>query len=100
MSRFGMYVKFTAKSGQRDNLVNILMEGAAAEQSTKECELYLVNVSDTEPDIIWVTEVWSDEEAHKASLAREDTREAIQRAMPLIEGVEATKIRPVGGKGL
>jgi quinol monooxygenase YgiN len=95
-----MYVKFTAKSGQRDALVNILLDSAASEQSVKECELYIVNISDTEPDTIWVTEVWSNSVAHEASLAKEETKAAIQRAMPLIAGVEATKLRPVGGKGL
>ncbi|MDF2657877.1 MAG: antibiotic biosynthesis monooxygenase [Paenibacillus sp.] len=100
MSRIGMYVKFTAKSGQRDNLVNILLEGAASEQPVKECELYIVNISDTEPDAVWVTEVWSHSEAQEASLAKEETKAAIQRAMPLIAGVESIKLTPVGGKGL
>ncbi|MFD0679299.1 MULTISPECIES: putative quinol monooxygenase [unclassified Paenibacillus] len=100
MSKFGMYVKFTAKSGQRDALANILLDSAASAQSLKECELYIVNISDTEPDTIWVTEVWSDPEAHEASLAQEETKASIQLAMPLIAGVEATKVRPIGGKGL
>jgi quinol monooxygenase YgiN len=100
MSKLGMYVKFTAKSGQRDALVNILLEGADSAQSLKECELYIVNISETEPDTIWVTEVWSHAEAHEASLAREETKASIQRAMPLIAGVEATKLIPVGGKGI
>ncbi|RAV15604.1 putative quinol monooxygenase [Paenibacillus contaminans] len=100
MSRFGMYVKFTAKPGQRDALVNILLEGEASMQSVKECELYIVNVSDTEPDTIWVTEMWANPEAHEASLAQEETKASIERAMPLIAGVEAVKVRPVGGKGV
>jgi quinol monooxygenase YgiN len=100
MHKLGMYVKFTAKSGQRDALVNMLLDAAASAQSVKECELYIVNVSDTEPDIVWVTEVWSNSEAHAASLTQEETKASIQRAMPLIAGVEATQIRPLGGKGL
>jgi quinol monooxygenase YgiN len=100
MNKFGMYVKFTAKSGQRDALVNMLLDGATSAQSVKECELYIVNVSDTEPDTVWVTEVWSNSEAHAASLTQEETKASIQRAMPLIAGVEATQIRPLGGKGL
>jgi len=100
MSRFGLYVKFTAKPGERDTLVGILLEGEDAMQAMEECELYIVNVSDTESDIIWVTEVWSSPEAHQASLDHEDTKASIARAMPLIAGVESTTIRPVGGKGL
>ncbi|KIL34554.1 antibiotic biosynthesis monooxygenase [Cohnella kolymensis] len=100
MSRFGMYAKFTAQSGKRDALVEILLEGADSSQSMKDCELYIINISDTEPDTVWVTEVWSNAEAHKASLTREETKMAIQRAMPLIAGVETIKMRPLGGKGL
>lgn len=100
MSKFGMYAKFSAKSGQRDALVEILLDAANSMQSVEECELYIVNVSDTEPDTVWVTEVWSHSEAHAASLTLEATRASIQRAMPLIAGVEATEITPLGGKGL
>ncbi|MEF3303297.1 putative quinol monooxygenase [Paenibacillus sp. GYB003] len=100
MSRFGMIVKFTTKPGRRDALVDILLNGAASEQATTECEQYIVHVSDNEPDAVWVTEIWSSPEAHEASLAREETKASIERAMPLIAGVEATKLKPLGGKGL
>jgi quinol monooxygenase YgiN len=99
MNKFGMYVKFTTQSGQRDALVKLLLEGAESAKAVEECELYIVNVSDTEPDTVWVTEVWSDSEAHQASLSLDETKASIQRAMPLIAGVEAINIRPLGGKG-
>ncbi|CAM4410363.1 antibiotic biosynthesis monooxygenase [Paenibacillus typhae] len=100
MSKFGMYAKFTAKPGERDALSAILLESAAAAEVVAECELYIINHAETEPDVLWVTEVWSSREAHAASLALDATRAAIGRAMPLIAGVESTKIQPVGGKGL
>lgn len=100
MSKYGMYAKFTAKPGDRDKLVTILLEAAAGAESVQECELYIVNVSDTEPDTVWVTEVWGSKEAHDASLEQEATKASIQRAMPFIAGVESIQIRPVGGKGI
>lgn len=100
MSKYGMYVKFTAQAGQRDALAAILLEAAVGAQSDPDCEVYIVNVSETEPDTIWVTEVWSHEEAHKASLQLEETKAAIQRAMPLIAGVESIQVTPIGGKGI
>jgi quinol monooxygenase YgiN len=100
LNKFGMYVKFTAKPGMRDALAAILLEAAAAAESVPECELYLINLSETEPDVLWVTEVWSHAEAHAASLTREATRATIQRAMPLIDGVEPVQLKPIGGKGL
>ncbi|KKO52628.1 putative quinol monooxygenase [Paenibacillus sp. DMB20] len=100
MSKLGLYVKFTAKPGKRDDLAKILLDAAASAQSVKDCELYIVNVSDTEPDTIWVTEVWSNPDAHEASLAQEETKASVQLAMPLIVGVESTKVKPIGGKGI
>ncbi|MNO13837.1 Antibiotic biosynthesis monooxygenase [compost metagenome] len=95
-----MYAKFTAKPGEREALAAILLEAAAAAEPVNECELYIVNLSESEPDILWVTEVWSNAEAHAASLKEEATRATIQRAMPLIAGVEPIQLVPVGGKGL
>ncbi|MBD0381392.1 antibiotic biosynthesis monooxygenase [Paenibacillus sp. WST5] len=100
MNKFGMYVKFTTHEGQRDAFAQILLEAAAGMQSTEACELYIVNVSDSEPETVWVTEIWSDSAAHEASLAMEETKEMIQRARPLIASVEQIKLRPLGGKGV
>lgn len=100
MSKYGAYVKFTAKPGQRDALSDILLEAAAAARTVKECEVYIINVSEAEPDAVWVTEVWSSAEAHKASLDDPKTKASIARAMPLIAGVESIPVVPVGGKGL
>ncbi|MWV44282.1 antibiotic biosynthesis monooxygenase [Paenibacillus sp. HJL G12] len=100
MSKYGAYVKFTAKSGERQALADILLEAAAAAQTIADCEIYIINVSDDEPDAIWVTEVWSSAEAHQASLSQPETKESISRAMPLIAGVESIPVMPLGGKGL
>jgi quinol monooxygenase YgiN len=100
MSKFGLYGKIIVHPGQRDALVEILLEAAALLQDDPDCKLYLVNVSPTEPDTMWVTEVWSSRGAHEASLARDDVRELIGRGMPLIAGGERIEVAPVGGKGL
>lgn len=100
MSKYGMQAKFTAKTGQRDVLANMLLEAAAGLQSIKDCELYIVSVPETDPNAVWVTEVWSSSEAHKASLSLEETKAAIQRAKPLIDGIEAVELKPLGGKGI
>jgi quinol monooxygenase YgiN len=100
MNKFGMYVKFTTHAGQRDTLVQVLLEAAALAQSFEGCELYIVNISDNEPDTVWVTEIWSDSAAHEASLTLEETKAIIQRGRPLIAGAEQIRIRPLGGKGL
>ncbi len=100
MSKFGLYSKITAHPGQRDALVAVLLEAVASMQHVPDCELYIVNVSATEPDAVWVTEVWSSQAAHEASLTRDEIKAFIKRGMPLIAGGERIEIVPIGGKGL
>lgn len=55
----------------------------------------------SEPNTVWVSEVWSDRAAHDASLAREDVRALIGRGRQLIAGMgERFEVVPLGGKGL
>jgi len=100
MSKFGLYGKITAQPGQRDALVAGLLEAAALMQHVPGCELYIVNVSATDADAVWVTEVWSSASAHQASLTLDEIKALIKRNMPLIAGGERIEIVPIGGKGL
>jgi quinol monooxygenase YgiN len=49
------------------------------------CRLYLVAVDETDPDGVWVTEVWESENAHAASLQLDQVKKRIARAMPLLD---------------
>ena len=100
MERFGMFGKVVAKPGERDTVVKHLLEAARLLTPLEGCELYIVNVSPTEPDAIWVTEVWRSEADHDESLKMERVRALIARTRPLIAGFESTRLIPVGGKGL
>lgn len=84
MSRFGARNKFTAHAGKRDELAEILLGAAAEAREVEGCELYRVYVSETEPNVVWVNEIWRDEADQKATLALESTKAAIARAIPLI----------------
>jgi quinol monooxygenase YgiN len=90
MRAYGCYVKFIAQPGQRDALV----EKAAG------CELYIINTSPTEPESVWVTEVWRSQQEHDASLTIESAQAAIKQVLPLLAGApEKIDVLPVGGKG-
>lgn len=101
MSRFGMFGEITTVEGKRDELVGILLEAAEAMNTLEECELYIVSVKEEEPDGIWVTEVWQNAEAHKASLSLDAVKMLIQKGRPLIKGMNTMNtFSPLGGKGL
>jgi len=97
---YGCYVKFTAQPGQRDALVEHLLCAAALVEKAAGCELYIINTSTTEPDRVWVTEVWRSQAEHDASLTIEGAQAAIKQVLPLLAGSpEKIDVLPVGGKG-
>jgi quinol monooxygenase YgiN len=101
MNRFGLHGKLTAHPGQRDALVNVLLEAADLVSDAPGCEIYFVSTSLTEPDAIWVTEVWRSEADHAASLSFPGVKELIVKAKPLIASMsDSDRTMPIGGKGL
>ena len=101
VARFGMFVKVIAHQGQREALVRHLLTAADLVGKAQGCELYVVHTSPTEPDTVWVTEVWRSKADHAASLSINGVRELIAKARPLIaEMSEPILTIPVGGKGL
>ena len=97
---FGLIGKMSAKPGQRDTLIRLILEGADAMPG---CLSYIVAEDSTNQNDIWVTEVWDSEASHVASLKIPAVRAAIEKAMPLID-LQADGLRqktvPVGGIGL
>lgn len=89
-----MYGKLIAHPGKRDELAEILLEAAAMLRDNEDCELYIVNVSDSDPNAVWVTELWSSQDAHASSLQGADTS-----GRALIAGAEPLRLKPLGGKG-
>ena len=99
--RYAMHVRFQAKPGRGGELAAILLEAAAALEPLPDCLLYVVSRAAADGDVVFVTESWTSEQVHDASLEDEQTRALIGRAMPLIEGrPNATPLVALGGKGL
>lgn len=99
---FGMFGKLTAKPGNRDALLSILLEASRGVAQLEGCRLYVVNLSPDDPDSVYIYEAWDTAQAHAASLELEETRAAIHRAMPLLAGPpeNGVTLTPVGGLGL
>jgi quinol monooxygenase YgiN len=100
--KYGIYTRHTAKPGQRDNLVAILLQSADLLQDNEDCIHWVVNTAD-EPDVVWINVVWASKEAHDRSLQPENVRALIGEARQFLsEDVmpEQVFMTPVGGKGL
>ncbi len=101
MNKFAMFGKLVAHPGQRGALVDVLVEAAFTLGKMPECQYYIVSIVEDEPDAVWVTELWTDEEAHARALQNDAVRVLVQRGMPLIaEMPQQERLTPVGGKGL
>lgn len=95
---YGLVGRIRAVPGKRDDLANVLIMDDGVMPG---CLSYVVAEDPSDPDILWVTEVWVDQAAHRASLALEAVREAISRGRPLIAGFESQTVTNVlGGIGL
>jgi quinol monooxygenase YgiN len=97
---YGYLGSMRTKAGHRDEVVQILLVGADGLRAAG-CQLYAVGVSDTDADVIWVTEIWDSAERHDASLQLPETRAAIARAMPMLTGdFTRQELTVVGGLGV
>lgn len=81
--QYGLIGQMIAQPGQRAALAAILSEGTGAMPGNI---AYLVGEDSANPDAIWIVELWSDKDAHAASLQLPAVQAAIQRARPMIAG--------------
>lgn len=94
---FGLIGSMTAKPGQRDALIAAIAGGS---QDMPGCYSYVIAADATNPDLIWITEVWDSKASHDASLKLPQVQAAITAAKPLIAGMGAqTVTAPMAGGG-
>ena len=95
---YGLIGKMLAQAGKRDELVALLLGGTAAMPG---CLSYVVAADKTDPNAIWITEVWDGPASHQASLKLPAVQATIAKARPLIAGFgERFETVPLGGVGL
>jgi quinol monooxygenase YgiN/mannose-6-phosphate isomerase-like protein (cupin superfamily) len=101
MSAIARYAKVTAKPGQGDALAAKLLEVANGLRDVAGCELYVINCSSTEPEVVWVTELWQSEELMNAALESEEARARMPEVLELLAdgGFERIDLEPLGGVG-
>ena len=81
---YGLIVKLTAAPGRRNDLITML--GGDDSHTIPGCLSFIVAEDTTDPDILWVTEVWESQAAHEASLAAPADNDRFKDAGNLIIG--------------
>lgn len=95
---YGIIGKINAVPGQRDVLASVLINGVSGMPG---CRSYVVANDPTNPDSLWITEVWESKETHGASLSLPSVQRAIAEGRPMIAGFgERHETQPIGGHGL
>jgi quinol monooxygenase YgiN len=95
---YGLIGRIRAVAGKRDELAAILAPG---EGGMPGCLSYIVAEDPADSDALWVTEVWTDQAAHRASLQLDSVKAAIAKGRPLIAGFDShVETKVLGGIGL
>src|SRR5262245_8337482 len=95
---YGLIGKMTAVAGQRDALAEILIGGTGRMAG---CLSYIIATDPSDPDGLWITEVWDSQQSHRASLDLAEVKAAIAKGRPLIAGFSnRVETVPLGGHGL
>lgn len=95
---FGLITRLTAKPGQREALLELLADGLASRPG---CLSYVVAAERGSDDAFWVTEVWTDEAAHKDSLAPPAIKALTTRAWAMVATVgDSVLTSPMPGPGV
>jgi quinol monooxygenase YgiN/quercetin dioxygenase-like cupin family protein len=96
-------MKFTAQPGRGDELARVLLRAANSLQETPGCELYVINRSPADPDVVWVTELWLSQDALEASLeqlrAGDAEAQVAELKALLAAPPERIDLEPIGGVG-
>lgn len=74
-----------ALPGKRDELIALLTRPSTALIDIG-CLAYEVGIDDSEPDTVFVMELWQSADAHRASLALPEVQAQIAEARPLLSG--------------
>lgn len=97
-SMYGLIGRMMAVPGKRDELAAILLDGTG---SMPGCLSYVIAADPTNPDALWITEVWDSRDSHAASLKLPGVQAAIAKGRPLIAGFDSrSETLPLGGHGL
>jgi quinol monooxygenase YgiN len=83
---YGLFSRMISRSGRREELVGFLVRAAELLESNPSCVLYSV-ATGPEPELVYVYEVWTDQQAHDTSLQAPEIRTLIDTARPAIAGI-------------
>ena len=101
VSRFAQHTRLVAAPRKHEELVAKFLESAEIRRDNPDCELMLVSTAPDSADVVYLTEVWSSDDAWEQA-RRSAPVQAWAASMPaLVSGPpESIPLDVIGGKGL
>jgi quinol monooxygenase YgiN len=101
VARFTQQTRLLAKTGRASALLEKFIEAAQIQRTNSACELMLAGMSASEPDTVYVFEVWSSEAEWQHARAS-DAITAWSKGMPALvaEWPNSIRLDSIGGKGV
>jgi quinol monooxygenase YgiN len=98
-SHYGFLATITAQPGKGADLIALLLD--APSLANDDCLVFLVARSAGNPDLVFVTEGWADQEAHARFFGSDVAQAYLARFAALVAGQAAyVGAVPVGGKAV
>ncbi len=91
--QFSVFARMRVSPGQRDAVAELIREAAHAGGDDTGLLSYTVNAALDDPDLLWVTELWTDKSAHDATTRSEPVQRVTRAMRALLVG------DPEGGYG-
>ena len=83
---YGLIVKLTSAPGRRAELIEMM--GGDDSNTIHGCRSYIVAEDVADDNVLWITEVWSNQATHDASLQSPPINESLAKADLLIAAFE------------
>jgi quinol monooxygenase YgiN len=101
MPRFAQHTRLVAAPGRRNELVAKFLESAEIQRANPDCELMLVSTAPGSADVLYLTEVWSSQQAWEQARSSPLIQEWAASMPPLVGGPpESVPLEVAGGKGV
>ena len=99
MREVSRYGKMVARAGKGEELAELMLAVAEAQEADPGCLLYLINRQAGDPDTLWVTELWRSQADLDASIEGLKGNEQVAEVRALVADGGMIELDLLGGKG-
>ena len=101
MPKHAVYTRFTTQPDKGPELIDVLLRANDIVSEAEGCRQYIINHDIDNKDLIWVTELWDNQEDYAISLTLDGCKELTTEATHFLAlPPEQIELRAFAGKGV